>query len=155
VVAFTIYVVLVTFFAARWRRTVRAFAVVAAAEGVLIALAWAHLQIPELESRGYRLASDINIRPFQAILYPYIVLTGFMGFFVASLPRRAPVESCAHCRYDLTSLLDEPLPLVCPECGRQHVRVGSREYRRSGVTRFNHRESDVVSTIGEGLASDE
>ncbi|MBX3322980.1 MAG: hypothetical protein KF757_08315 [Phycisphaeraceae bacterium] len=144
-IAFTIYAALVTFFAARWRRTLRGFVIVALADALLVGLAWLHLQIPVLEEQGFRLAANINIRPFQAILYPYIAVIALVGLFVASLPRHAPVESCGHCRYDLSALLEEPGPLICPECGRRHVRIGSKEHRQSGTLRSNYRESDFVA----------
>lgn len=145
-VAFTAYAILVGFFAARWRRRVGGFLFVIAAEGLLILLAWLHFQIPALAAHGHAFFQDIDIQPFQLIYYPYVVFVGLLGTFIVSLPRRAPVDSCWFCRYDLSNLIDEPGRLICPECGREHMRPGSSLYRRSGEDRQNLRRGDLLQT---------
>lgn len=146
-VAFTIYAILVGYCAVHWRRRVLGFVLVSGLILPLVLLAWAHYQIPRLAAEGYELVQDVNIRPFQAILYPYIVCVGMMGYFLASLPRGRPIDSCWHCRYDLSALLDESTVITCPECGREHVGRGSSRYRRSGVDRVSLRSSDIA--VGE------
>lgn len=142
-VIFTLYALAVGYFAARWRRTLRGVLAVMAGEGVLVFLAWWHLQIPLLASRGVTLFEGIDILPFQILLYPYMIFVVAMGVFVVCLPKKAPVDSCWHCRYDLSSLVEEPGLLICPECGREHVGLRARGYRVSGEERFNLSKGDV------------
>lgn len=153
-VAFTAYAVLVAFFAARWRRRARGLLFVIAAEALLVLFAWAHYQIPILAAHGHRAFQDIDIQPFQLMFYPYIVFVGALGAFIVALPRRAPVDSCWFCRYDLSNLLDEPGRLICPECGREHFRPGSSPYRRSGEDRKNLRRGDLSPTPKPHRAKD-
>ncbi|GAB4383080.1 MAG: hypothetical protein Kow0022_02020 [Phycisphaerales bacterium] len=143
-VAFTFYAMLVGYWAVHWRRRLIGYLGVALLVGVLVLLAWVHYQIPRLAAQGWKLAQDINIRPFQAVLYPYIGCVSAMGLFLVSLPRKRPIDSCWYCRYDLSALLDEPGVLICPECGREHVSSGSPRYRKSGLVRAALRSSDVV-----------
>lgn len=152
-VAFTIYAVLVGYCAVRWRRRLIGYLGVAALVGVLVLLAWAHYQIPRLAAEGWELARDINIRPFQAVLYPYIGCLAGMGLFLVTLPRKRPIDSCWHCRYDLSALLDEPGVLICPECGREHVTSGSSRYRRSGEDRSSLRRSDISMPQAGGTSN--
>ncbi len=143
-IVFTLYTLLVGYFAARWRRRIRGVLAVIAGEGVLIVLAWGHLQIPIWAAKGVTFFDNIDILPFQMLLYPYMIFVAVIGTFIVALPRSAPVDSCWYCRYDLSSLLDEPGPLICPECGREHVGVHSRLYRASGEERFNLSSGDVT-----------
>jgi hypothetical protein len=149
-VAFTVYAVLVGFLAARWRRRMLGVALVIAAEIVLLVLAWAHYQIPVLAAHGHTAFANIDIQPFQLFFYPYIVLVGVIGAFIVAMPRKAPADSCWYCRYDLTNLIDEPGPLICPECGREHLGPGSRRYRRSGEVRADLSRGDVAGPRGAG-----
>lgn len=148
-VAFTFYAMLVGYWAVHWRRRLIGYLGVAVLVGVLLLLAWVHYQIPRLAAQGWKLAQDINIRPFQAVLYPYIGCVSAMGVFLVSLPRKRPIDSCWYCRYDLSALLDEPGVLICPECGREHVTSGSPRYRKSGLDRATLRSSDVVVPTGD------
>lgn len=150
-IAFTIYAFLVGYVALRWRRRLLGYLLVAICVGLLLAAAWAHAQIPRLAEHGSKLARDIDILPFQAVLYPYIVCMGGMGFFLASLPRRRPLDSCWHCRYDLSALLGEPGVIVCPECGREHYTSDSPRYRRSGEDREQLRSSDIAIPARPGV----
>jgi hypothetical protein len=143
VIVFTLYAMIVAYFAARWRRRVRGVLVVVAGEAILVFFAWVHLRIPVLAAEGVSFFQDINILPFQLMLYPYMVLVAVMGAFIVAMPRKAPVDSCWYCRYDLSSLIDEPGVLICPECGREHVGVGGRVYRPSGEERADLTGDDV------------
>jgi len=143
VVVFTIYALIVAYFAARWRRRVRGVLVVIVGEAILVFFAWAHLRIPVLAARGVPLFQDIDILPFQLMLYPYMGLVALVGAFIVAMPRKAPVDSCWYCRYDLSSLIDEPGVLICPECGREHVGAGGRVYRKSGAERADLTGDDV------------
>lgn len=143
-VAFTVYAILVGYLAARWRRRLSGVLVVIGAEVLLVGLAWLHYQIPMLAARGHPALANIDIQPFQMFFYPYIVLIGVVGGFIVAMPRKAPVDSCWYCRYDLSNLLDEPGVLICPECGREHIGPGSRLYRRSGEARADLTRGDVV-----------
>ncbi|MCL4222428.1 MAG: hypothetical protein KJZ65_13775 [Phycisphaerales bacterium] len=143
-IAFTIYAFLVGYLALRWRRRLLGYLLVSVCVGLLVALAWAHAQIPRLAEQGWRLARNIDILPFQAVLYPYIVCTAGIGYFMVSLPRRRPLDSCWHCRYDLSAHLGEPGVIVCPECGREHCTADSPRYRRSGEDRAQLSSSDIA-----------
>ena len=143
VVVFTVYALIVSYFAARWRRRVRGVLAVIVGEALLVLFAWVHLQIPVLAAEGMPFFQDIDILPFQLMLYPYTVLVAVMGGFIVAMPRRAPVDSCWYCRYDLSSLMDEPGVLICPECGREHVGLGGRVGRPSGVERADLTGDDV------------
>lgn len=153
-VAFTAYAILVGFFAARWRRRWNGVLFVLAAVALLVFLAWAHFQIPILAAHGHKVFQNIDIQPFQLIYYPYIVFVGLIGMFIVALPRRAPVDSCWFCRYDLSNLVEEPGRLICPECGREHMRHGSRFHRRSGEDRTNLRGGDLPPRPHAGRADE-
>lgn len=106
---FALYAVLVWWAAARWRRQWGSFASVLGGMAFLVVVAWFHLLLNEwTEGRLY-------LPVLQVVLYPYIVLVGLIGFFVACLPRTKMPGHCRICGYDLRGLEEETS--MCPECG--------------------------------------
>lgn len=109
-ILFVIYAALAWFAAMRWRRTLAAFAAVVAAVGGLVLLAGFHLLLNQWTG------GRIFLPGLQMMLYPFTVLVGVIGFYLACLPRSIPDASCRACEYDLRGLASERA--VCPECGR-------------------------------------
>jgi hypothetical protein len=104
---FVIYAVAVWYLAIRHRRTWRGFVSVAAGVAFLVALAYLHAYF-----WGYL---GGLLRGFQVLLYPYTVLVGLVGLYVASLPRNRNPHACQGCGYDRAGLTTgNP---ACPECG--------------------------------------
>lgn len=119
VAAFVVYGVLVWWLAYRLRGSWRAL--VPPALGVLgvVLVAWFHLWLNEWSG------GKIYLRVLQVILYPYGVLVGAVGFFIALIPvhhvgRRD--GRCHVCGYDLRGR--GPGQVVCPECGGRVLRPG-------------------------------
>lgn len=128
------YAMLVWYLSARYRRTVLAFACALSGTALLAVLAYGHW----LFGQGH---PELFIQGMQILLYPYTVVVGVVGVFIASLPRRYPPGACPRCGYDLAGL-GHPVA-NCPECGRPSH--GSRvSYRRSGAERENLRRADVT-----------
>lgn len=109
-ILFVIYAALAWFAAMRWRRTLAAFAAVLAAVGGLVLLAGFHLLLNQWTG------GRIFLPGLQMMLYPYTVLVGLIGVYLACLPRSIPAASCRACEYDLRGLAADRA--VCPECGR-------------------------------------
>lgn len=114
---FVLYSAVVWCAAAKWRRTWRSFVVVAL--GVMA--------IAMIMFGQERLTSLVGMRMFgpmlNALLYPYVVLLGLVGFYIAVLPRplgEGAVRPCVHCGYDLIGM-EEFREQVCPECGAEIV----------------------------------
>lgn len=102
-----IYAVLTWYLAMRWRRTWLAFAAVAGS--VLVLMLAGHLLevwMPHMEGQG---------KSLLLLFWPYTVLVGVVGIYIACLPAKAGEMQCARCRYDLSGL--DPHGLSCPECG--------------------------------------
>ncbi|MBY0312481.1 MAG: hypothetical protein K2W85_10450 [Phycisphaerales bacterium] len=57
------------------------------------------------------------------VLWPYLLLTGTVGYYIACLPRPPKPHECQSCRYDLSALA--PKGLKCPECGTTYRGPGS------------------------------
>lgn len=114
---FVIYAAVVWYWAARWRRSWRAFAVVTAALLVLGAIMAGHERVGRLIGFGV-VGTMVN-----ALLYPYSVLLGLVGYYIAVLPRppgEGAKHPCHHCGYDLVGMEEFAAP-VCPECGSAAV----------------------------------
>jgi hypothetical protein len=98
--------------AAKWRRRWPSFVFVAIGLLVLVGVAYLHYWL-SIWTNG-----RINLPVLRSMLYPYIVLVGLVGVYIACLPRHRPGENVCHaCRYDLTGL---KLPTPCPECGARN-----------------------------------
>lgn len=99
-----------------WRRKWQSFAIVTAALLALLAIArivhGLHDVLP--------LTSRIFV---YELLWPYIALTGGIGYYIACLPRPPRPHECRKCRYDLSA--HDPGDLICPECGEEFTGRGS------------------------------
>ena len=114
VLLFPIYAVVIWALAMHWRRRWPAFAIVACGTALLVG--------------AVRLCMRLDLLPatakiFYELLWPYILLLGGMGTYIACLPRRAREHECQRCHYDLRGL--DPLALTCPECGAEWRGRGS------------------------------
>ena len=105
---FTGYAVLVWIAAARYRRRWAGFGWVGAGVVGLVIVALLHIQL-NVWTHG-----QIYLPVLQSILYPYTVVVGVMGLYLACLPRRVPEAHCVICLYDLRGLAHEAQ--LCPEC---------------------------------------
>lgn len=122
---FVLYAAVVWYAAARWRRTWWSFAVVTGGLlviiGFILAQDWISLAI------GFRLVGVM----VNGLLYPFAVLLGLVGYYIALIPR-PPGEGasvpCEHCGYDLVGM-ENPAG-VCPECGQP---LAARTVRRLGL----------------------
>lgn len=137
------YAVIVWYLAARYRRTLLAYACALSGVGLLVVLGYAHwvvgLHHPELFIQG-----------MQILLYPYTIVVGAVGVFIASMPRRVEAGCCSRCGYDLLGLVT-PVA-ACPECGAPCDMVRT-SYRRSGTERGDLRGADV-SRVSAAQAAD-
>jgi hypothetical protein len=116
VLIFPIFATLVWSLAMVWRRRWPSFAFVTGA--LLLLLGLVHL----LEAWHEHLPSMYRL--FYEIMWPYIALTGGVGYFICLLPRPFSGEKiCRGCGYDLAGL--NPRGLQCPECGMQWRGSGS------------------------------
>lgn len=130
---FVIYAVLVWYASARWRRRWLGFLCVLGGVGGVVAVAIFHIHLNRWT--GGRLYLPV----LQSLLYPYGVLLGVMGFYIACLPRSQPAVSCRRCHYDLAGLEEEDPR--CPECGlaqaaprKRHAKAGRASRRVPGKT---------------------
>ncbi|MCC6426734.1 MAG: hypothetical protein IT435_07920 [Phycisphaerales bacterium] len=110
---FVVYAALVWYAAAKWRRQWLSFVIVTLGVGLILAIMLS----------GRRLAEWTGIPILQmmvnGLLYPYIFLLGFIGYFIALIPRppgEGSKRPCEHCGYDLIGHDDSATP-ICPECG--------------------------------------
>jgi hypothetical protein len=116
VLLFPIFSSLIWALAMYWRRRWQSFAVVTVAVVFLLGLtrilaAW-HEHLPPMSHLFYEL------------LWPYIVLTGGIGYYICCLPRRFTGElDCRACGYHLVGL--KLTDLKCPECGKAWEGKGS------------------------------
>lgn len=128
------YALFVWYLAARYRRTVLAYACALAGMAFLVALIYGHWVIGQFNP-------ELMIQNMQILLYPYTVAVGAVGFFIASLPRTHPPGCCGRCGYNLAGLV-QPI-FACPECGGP-IDAPRVAYRPSGLERTDLRASDVV-----------
>jgi hypothetical protein len=110
---FVIYAAIVWWLAAKWRRTWRSFVVVTVGVLFILAIAKGHDRLAVFT--GFRFVGVM----VNALLYPYVILLGLMGYYIAVIPR--PVgegahKPCRHCGYDLVGA-EEFASTLCPECG--------------------------------------
>jgi hypothetical protein len=110
-----VYAVLVWSIAMHWRRRWPAF--VAVAVGVIALLLLYSLV------HAWDGAFPPHYRHIFLLFWPYTILIGLMGFYIACLPRRAQEHECQKCCYDLRGL--NPKGLSCPECGETFKGQGS------------------------------
>lgn len=129
------YALIVWMLAARHRRQVGGFAAVAVGVLGLFALNVLHTKLNDWTEGG------IHLPVLRSIFYPYTVLVGAVGAFIACLPRRHEI-GCRWCGYSLTGLMEMGGEFVCPECGRRQT-TGTA-YRRSGADRADLRVSDLT-----------
>lgn len=128
------YALFVWYLAARYRRTVLAYACALAGVALLLVLTWGHWVIGQFNP-------ELMIQNMQILLYPYTVAVGAVGFFIASLPRTHPPGCCGRCGYNLAGLV-QPI-FACPECGGP-IDAPRVAYRPSGRERSDLRATDVV-----------
>ncbi len=133
------YAMFVWYLAARYRRSVLAFACVLAAVMFLLVVSYAHFSLG-------RWNPELFIQGVQILLYPYTVVVGLVGLFIATLPHRHPEGSCPVCGYSMAGLpavSSAPPATSCPECG---VEEGARVvvHRPSGAERADLRSADVL-----------
>jgi hypothetical protein len=116
--AFSVYAVIVWYLAAHWRRTWASFATVAGALAVLVFIAYLHYLLSVWTD------GRIYLPVLRSLLYPYTVLVGVIGLYLACLPAAIPARGaeCPRCRYDLRGLEDETNS--CPECGTPFMIAG-------------------------------
>lgn len=116
VLIFPIFATLIWSLAMYWRRKWPSFAIVTAAVIFLLVL------IRLLNSADGSVQK--NWRLFLELMWPYLGLTGGVGYYICCLPRRpAGPLHCRKCGYHLVGL---PLSgLNCPECGTQWRGQGS------------------------------
>lgn len=127
------YAVIVWYLTARYRRTLLAYACALSGVGLLMTLGYAHWVIG-------RFHPELFIQGMQILLYPYTIVVGAVGVFIASLPHRVEPGNCPRCGYNLLGLAT---PLAnCPECGAPCETVRT-DYRRSGTERADLRAPDV------------
>ena len=113
---FPIFSALVWSLAMVWRRQWPSFAVVTGALVFLFGL------MGLLSAWDERLPAMFKI--FHEVMWPYIILTGAVGYYICVLPRPFTGDlTCKRCGYHLGGL--NPRGLVCPECGEQWRGRGS------------------------------
>lgn len=109
-IAFTLYIAIVWYYAACWRRTLRSFVFVALAFLGLVALALLHIKLRDWTDGA------VYLPVLQGLLYPYALLVLVSGLAVASLPPRHDVRRCRICGYDLSGMGADQAR--CPECAQ-------------------------------------
>jgi len=122
---FVIYALGVWYLAFLWRRSMAGYGAVIGGILVLVGVAWMHIVLVR------RWPMWFNLPVLQIMLYPYTILVGVMGFFIASLPpsgRRA-------CGYDLSGHEGEEIGR-CPECGTTTNEMRTRRGRRRARRRI-------------------
>lgn len=126
------YAVIVWYLAARYRRTLLAYACALSGVALLVTLGYAHWVVG-------RFHPELFIQGMQILLYPYTIVVGAVGVFIASMPHRVEPGCCPACGYDLRGL--ESPRATCPECGGpcETERV---KYRPSGTERDDLRSQD-------------
>lgn len=110
---FVVYSAIVWWAAAKWRRTWRAFVAVSLGLMLVAFLMIGHERI--FAPLGLRMVGAM----LKGLLYPYIVLLGLVGYYIAILPRplgEGAKHPCTACGYDLVGA-EEYTKLECPECG--------------------------------------
>ena len=122
---FVVYAIAVWYAAFRWRRTATAYAWVIAGILGLVGVAWVHAKLAQ------RWPNLFVISQLQLLLYPYTILVGVMGFFIASLP----LSGCRLCGYDLSGHEGEDIER-CPECGATTAEMRTRRGRRAARRRI-------------------
>lgn len=121
-IGFVVYAVLVWWAAYHWRRRWRGYGASVAGVMGLVFLAFLHWKLSEWTH------GRIYLPVLQVLLYPYTLLVGAGGVFMASMPKMLPFR-CASCGYDLEGLEGEIA--ACPECGREHA----LDYHAGGACR--------------------
>ncbi len=116
-ILFAIYAVLIWFFAARWRRTLKGFSVVFL--GAALALLTTYV--------AFRFLAKDTFVPLSLLLTAEGVAVLSVGLFIVCLPARPDGRHCGYCWYDMSGL-DATVP-VCPECG------GQREFPRASAAK--------------------
>ena len=116
------FAVLIWALAMQWRRQWPSFAIVTLALAILLFImsligAWRE-QLPPMAGLLYEL------------MWPYVGLTGAIGYYICFLPRPPTDMQCARCRYDLSGL--KHTGLRCPECGTPWRGKGS-EHEPSSI----------------------
>jgi len=107
---FPLYAVLIWYFAMRWRRQVRGFAVVLAGT----AGCWISVEILMLFNERL----DGSPYLFTHFIWGEAALILLLGTYICCLPRPPKGRHCGYCWYDLTGLSSFPdEAFVCPECG--------------------------------------
>lgn len=127
------YAVIVWYLAARYRRTLLAYACAMSGVVLLVTLGYAHWVVG-------RFHPELFIQGMQILLYPYTIVVGAVGVFIASMPRRAEPGCCPSCGYNLLGL--ESPKATCPECGGP-CETDRVRYRPSGTERGDLRAPDV------------
>jgi hypothetical protein len=115
VLIFPIFATLVWALAMYWRRRWPSFAIVT---GAMIAL----LIVVRIFA-AWRDALPVYSPIFYELMWPYIILTGALGYYICCLPRPPTGLQCGKCRYDLSGL--NLKDLTCPECGEPWRGQGS------------------------------
>lgn len=127
------YALLVWYFVARYRRSLRAFAYALAGIATLVGIGYLHWLLGHYHPEFF-------IQGLQMLLYPYTVMVGAVALFIAGLPRRTNPGACVHCGYNLIGL---GYPVAhCPECGHKSDVVPPYVYRPSGLERGDLRGAD-------------
>jgi hypothetical protein len=110
--AFVVYAVLAWYLAFKWRREWRGFGVVLLSLAGVALVAYFHICLNRWTN------GRIYLPVLQVLLYPYGVLVGMVGVFLAVLPLRHKF-SCRACGFELSGLeSDNPR---CPECGLEEA----------------------------------
>ena len=112
---FPIFATIIWALAMCWRRRWPAFAIVTGALVVLVFVV-----------RVFTISRDLlpEYSPiFYELMWPYIFLTGAIGYYICLLPRPPLEFECRSCRYDLSGL--DLNGLTCPECGQPWRGTGS------------------------------
>ncbi len=108
------YALLVWWPACVWRRRPWGFLVVFVGSVVVFGAILLHSYVGAvLKQRGI----DIYTPVLQHLLWPYMLMVGGVGLFIAVLPRRYAEGRCHACGYDLAGAAADDR--CCPECGKE------------------------------------